>query len=150
LPDDAALKQHFFGQTQAQRKPEIEPDGMRNEIKSSCCVASKVSSRRPRRSTSMTIVISHETARRIASWRSYLPGTTFDDEWAPQIATVVRVTRRTATRSAAIGLWKSRQAAQQAIYVSSVMPPPKTFASAIRNHWAIQNQNHRVLSATSK
>ena len=76
----------------------------------------------------------------------YTAGTTLDNEWAPHIAAVVRVTRRTAIRSAATGLWKSRE--ETAIYVSSVMLPAKTFASAIRNHWAIENQNHWVRDVT--
>ena len=33
---------------------------------------------------------------------------------------------------------------ETALYASSVMLPAKTFASAIRNHWAIENQNHWV------
>ena len=30
--DNAALKQHFFDQTQAQRKTEIEPDGVSDDL----------------------------------------------------------------------------------------------------------------------
>ena len=76
----------------------------------------------------------------------YTPGTALDDEWAPHIAAVVHVTRRTLVRSAASGLWKTRE--ETAIYVSSIMLPARTFASAIRNHWAIENQNHWVRDVT--
>jgi predicted transposase YbfD/YdcC len=42
----------------------------------------------------------------------------------------------------AVQFWKGRE--ETAIYVSSVMLPAETFASAIRNHWAIENRNHWV------
>ncbi len=59
---------------------------------------------------------------------------------------MVRVTRRTSVRSAATGLWKTRQ--ETAFYVSSVMLSAKVLASAIRNHWAIENRNHWVRDVT--
>jgi predicted transposase YbfD/YdcC len=62
------------------------------------------------------------------------------------VAAVVRVTRQTSTRSAATGLWKRRE--ETAIYVSSIMLPAKTFAGAIRDHWAIENRNHWVRDVT--
>lgn len=67
-------------------------------------------------------------------------------EWGPLVAAVVRVTRETSIRSAATGLWKRRE--ETAIYVSSIMLPAETFASAIRNHWAIENKNHWVRDVT--
>ena len=76
----------------------------------------------------------------------YAPGSSLGGDWAPHIAAVVRVTRRTSVRSAATGLWKSRE--ETAIYVSSVMLDAKTFAGAIRNHWAIENRNHWVRDVT--
>lgn len=76
----------------------------------------------------------------------YAPGSSLAGEWAPHIDAVVRVTRRTSIRSAASGLWKSRE--ETSIYVSSVMLDAKTFASAIRNHWAIENRNHWVRDVT--
>ena len=77
----------------------------------------------------------------------YAPGSALDGgEWGPLVAAVARVTRHTLTRSAATGLWKSRE--ETAIYVSSVMLPAATFASAIRNHWAIENKNHWVRDVT--
>lgn len=67
-------------------------------------------------------------------------------DWRPLIAAVVRVTRETSVRSAATGLWKRRE--ETAFYASSVMLPATTFASAIRNHWAIENKNHWVRDVT--
>lgn len=77
----------------------------------------------------------------------YAPGSALDGgAWGPLVAAVVRVTRQTSIRSAATGLWKSRK--ETAFYVSSVMLPAETFASAIRNHWAIENKNHWVRDVT--
>jgi predicted transposase YbfD/YdcC len=58
----------------------------------------------------------------------------------------VRVERQTLIRSAATGQWIMRQ--ETAFYASSVRLTAKTFASAIRNHWAIENQNHWVRDVT--
>ena len=77
----------------------------------------------------------------------FAPGAALDGgEWGPLVAAVVRVTRETSIRSAATGLWKRRE--ETAIYISSVMLPAETFASAIRNHWAIENKNHWVRDVT--
>lgn len=59
---------------------------------------------------------------------------------------MARVTRHTSIRSAATGLWTRRE--ETAFYASSVMLPANTFASAIRNHWAIENKNHWVRDVT--
>lgn len=67
-------------------------------------------------------------------------------EWGPLVGAVVRITRRTLIRSAATGLWKSRE--DTAIHVASTMLPATIFANAIRNHWAIENQNHWVRDVT--
>lgn len=54
----------------------------------------------------------------------YAPGAALDDsEWAPLIATIVRVTRFTLIRSAATGLWKRPE--ETAFYASFVMLPAK-------------------------
>jgi predicted transposase YbfD/YdcC len=58
----------------------------------------------------------------------------------------VRVERRTLIRSAGTGQWTTRR--ETAFYASSVMLPAKLFASAIRNHWTIENQNHWVRDVT--
>lgn len=77
----------------------------------------------------------------------YAPGSALDGgEWGPFVAAVARVTRHTLIRSSATGLWKSRE--ETAIYVSSVMLSAEIFASAIRNHWAIENKNHWVRDVT--
>lgn len=77
----------------------------------------------------------------------YAAGSALDgDDWGPLIAAVVCVTRQTSIRSAATGLWRRRQ--EKAFYASSVMLPAETFASAIRNHWAIENKNHWVRDVT--
>ena len=77
----------------------------------------------------------------------YAPGAALDDdEWAPLIAAIVRVTRFTLIRSAATGLWKRRE--ETAFYASSVMLPADIFASAIRGHWAVENENHWVRDVT--
>lgn len=77
----------------------------------------------------------------------FAPGAALDGgEWGPLVAAVARVKRHTLIRSAATGLWTSRE--ETAIYVSSVMLPAKTFANAIRNHWAIENRNHWVRDVT--
>ena len=77
----------------------------------------------------------------------YLPGSTLDDtEWEPLVAAIVRVERQTLIRSAATGQWTTRR--ETAFYTSSVVLPAETFAAAIRNHWAIENQNHWVRDVT--
>ena len=77
----------------------------------------------------------------------FAPGAALEGgEWGSLVAAVVRVTRETSVRSAATGLWKSRE--ETAIYVSSIMLPAETFAGAIRNHWSIENKNHWVRDVT--
>lgn len=66
--------------------------------------------------------------------------------WGPFVAAVVCVTRQTAIRSAATGLWKRPK--ETAFYVSSIMLPAETFLTSIRNHWAIENRNHWVRDVT--
>ncbi len=92
---------------------------------------------------SRTLARNSQEVRRI---EVYAPGAALAGDWAPHIDAVVRVTRRTWIRSAATGLWKSRE--ETSIYASSVMLDAKTFASAIRNHWAIENRNHWVRDVT--
>ena len=93
---------------------------------------------------SRNLARSRQEDRRVAV---YLPGSALEDtEWASLVAAVVRVERRTLIRSAATGRWTTRQ--ETAFYASSIMLPAKTFASAIRNHWAIENHNHWVRDVT--
>lgn len=58
----------------------------------------------------------------------------------------MRVERKTLIRSAATGQWTARR--ETAFYASSVVLPAENFAAAIRNHWAIENQNHWVRDVT--
>jgi predicted transposase YbfD/YdcC len=77
----------------------------------------------------------------------YTAGSALDGtEWCPLIAAVVRVERNTLLRSAATGQWTRRR--ETTLYAASVMLPAQTFASAIRNHWAIENRNHWVRDVT--
>lgn len=77
----------------------------------------------------------------------YAPGGALSGgEWGTLIAAIVRVTRSTLIRSAATGMWKRREEA--AFYASSVMLPAQTIASAIRGHWAVENENHWVRDVT--
>lgn len=62
--------------------------------------------------------------------------------WSPLIAAIIRVERDTLLRSAATGQWTRRR--ETSLYAASVMLPAQTFASAIRNHWAIENRSHWV------
>ena len=77
----------------------------------------------------------------------FAPGTALEGgDWKQLVAAVVRVRRQTMIRSAATGYWTSRE--ETAFYASSVMLSAATFASAIRNHWAIENRNHWVRDVT--
>lgn len=77
----------------------------------------------------------------------YVPGAALNgSEWRTFIAAIVRVTRSTLIRSAATGMWKRRE--ETAFHASSVMLPAETFASAIRGHWAVENENHWVRDVT--
>lgn len=70
-----------------------------------------------------------------------------DTEWQPFVKTIIRVTRRTLLYSATTGLWEQR--GEVAIYVSSAADlPASTWATAIREHWAIENRNHWVRDVT--
>lgn len=66
--------------------------------------------------------------------------------WSPLITAIVRVERDTLLRSAATGQWTRRR--ETSLYAASVMLPAQTFASAIQNHWAIENRNHWVRDVT--
>lgn len=77
----------------------------------------------------------------------YAPGAALSDgEWGPLIAAIICVTRVTLIRSAATGLWKRRE--ETAFYASSLMLSEEIFASAIRGHWAVENENHWVRDVT--
>jgi hypothetical protein len=64
-------------------------------------------------------------------------------EWQPFVKTILRVTRRTLLYSAATGLWTER--GEVAIYASSATGySAAVWATAIRDHWGIENRNHYV------
>ncbi len=66
-----------------------------------------------------------------------------ETEWAPFIATIIRVTRHTWLRSTATGMWEQR--GEVAYYVSSAAGlRAGAWADIIRGHWGIENRNHYV------
>jgi predicted transposase YbfD/YdcC len=66
-----------------------------------------------------------------------------DTEWAPFLATTMRVTRRSWLRDSSSWRWTLRQ--ETSFYVCSAAGLPASyFAAAIRNHWDIENRNHHV------
>jgi predicted transposase YbfD/YdcC len=94
--------------------------------------------------TSRTLGRNRQEDRHVAV---FAPGPALaDTEWGSLIAAVVRVERHTLIRSAATGQWTQRR--ETSFYASSIMLPAKTFAGAIRNHWAIENRNHWVRDVT--
>jgi hypothetical protein len=75
-----------------------------------------------------------------------LAGAFAETDWAPHLATGIRVTRSTWLRSASTGLWTKRE--ETAWYVSSASFSAKVFADAIRGHWGIENCSHHVRDVT--
>lgn len=65
-----------------------------------------------------------------------------DTEWADHVHAIIRVTRDVLTRSAATGLW--RATSETALFVSDIVLPAAVCASAIRDHWSIENRSHYV------
>ena len=62
--------------------------------------------------------------------------------WNGLITRIIRVTRSTLTRRAKDGMWVRRE--ETSFYVCSAPVSAKKAATAIRRHWAIENQNHYV------
>lgn len=62
-------------------------------------------------------------------------------EWAPLIASLIRVTRHTQRRVPG-GLWQTTE--ETAFYVCTAMLPATVLAGAIREHWGIENRLHYV------
>lgn len=64
-------------------------------------------------------------------------------EWAPFLATAMRVTRQSWLFDTSSWKWNLRE--ETSFYVASIAGLPATyFAAAIRNHWGIENRNHHV------
>ena len=60
-----------------------------------------------------------------------------DTEWSSLVGAVIRVERDVLTRSASTGLW--RRSTETAFYLSSTAITAARAASAIRDHWKIEN-----------
>ena len=63
-----------------------------------------------------------------------------DTEWSSLVGAVIRVERDVLTRSASTGLW--RRSTETAFYLSSTAITAARAASAIRDHWKIENTSH--------
>ena len=63
-----------------------------------------------------------------------------DTEWSSLVGAVIRVERDVLTRSASTGLW--RRSTETAFYLSSTAMTAARAASAIRDHWKIENASH--------
>jgi hypothetical protein len=63
-------------------------------------------------------------------------------EWAEHVGAVFRVQRTTHRRITATGLWET--AHETAHFVTEYILPAAVAASAIRNHWGIENRLHYV------
>jgi hypothetical protein len=63
-----------------------------------------------------------------------------DTEWSALLSAVIRVERDVLTRSASTGLW--RRSTETACYLSSAAITAARAASAIRDHWKIENTSH--------
>ena len=112
-----------------------------------CSIPSKTSPQRQSPSRATTAVTAPATGRKDRLVEVFdLAGALGGTEWASLIAALVRVRRRTLIRSAATGAWTARE--ETALYASSVRLPAATFATAIRNHWAIENRSHHVRDVT--
>ena len=63
-----------------------------------------------------------------------------DIEWSSLVGAVIRVERDVLTRSASTGLW--RRSTETAFYLSSTAITAARAATAIRDHWKIENTSH--------
>ena len=63
-----------------------------------------------------------------------------DTEWSDLLGTVIRVERDVLTRSASTGFW--RRSTETAFYLSNTAITADRAATAIRDHWKIENTSH--------
>jgi predicted transposase YbfD/YdcC len=63
-----------------------------------------------------------------------------DTEWSSLIGAVIRVERDVLTRSASTGLWQ--RSTETALYLATTAISAVRAASAIRDHWTIENTSH--------
>jgi hypothetical protein len=73
-------------------------------------------------------------------------GAVAGSEWAPHVAALIRVRRRVLTYQPATGLWKTSD--ETSFYLSNRPCKAALAASAIRQHWAIENSFHYVRDVT--
>ncbi|WP_370655786.1 ISAs1 family transposase [Paracraurococcus lichenis] len=69
-----------------------------------------------------------------------------DTEWASLIGAVIRIERDVLTRSAKTGLWT--RSSETAFYLATAAIPAVRAASAIRDHWKIENTSHYTRDVT--
>jgi predicted transposase YbfD/YdcC len=67
-------------------------------------------------------------------------------EWQPHVATIVAVERQVLTFQPATGMWKS--SFESSFYLSNRPVLAGTAATAIREHWAIENKLHYTRDVT--
>ena len=67
-------------------------------------------------------------------------GAVTDTEWSSRVGAVIRVERDVLTRSAKTGLWQ--RSTETALYLATTAIPAVHAASAIRDHWRIENTSH--------
>jgi len=63
-----------------------------------------------------------------------------DTEWSALVGAIIRVERDVLTRSASTGLW--RRSTETACCLSSDVITAARAASAIRDHWKVENTSH--------
>lgn len=67
-------------------------------------------------------------------------------EWKSLVKQAVRVTREVLHRSSKTGLWSSTS--EVAYYLANTMASASRFATAIRNHWHVENKLHCTRDVT--
>lgn len=69
-----------------------------------------------------------------------------DPDWSSLVGAVIRVERDVLTRSASTGLW--RRSTETALYLATTVIPAERAATAIRDHWTIENTSHYTRDVT--
>jgi predicted transposase YbfD/YdcC len=72
---------------------------------------------------------------------------TYDEEWK-QAKVIVKVYRERKTFDTASKSWKDSN--EMAFYISTILFSAKEFCQTIRDHWGIENRNHRVKDGSMK
>ena len=124
----AAAKAHLIVQIK-----DNQPNLYR-EVEAVCAVAEPLSSERSvdknRRNRDETRAVA------VFEARPAVAGT----EWAPHVAAIIRVERTVHHFQPATGRWKS--SFETSFYLSSRPLEAKTAATAVREHWGIENTSH--------